>query len=79
MLSSPRVNELIPNILRLGRLCEKAGASAVVFGDCHTKDSPEFESYPRHCIKGTSESEIVDELKELKNYTFIAKNSTLDF
>lgn len=79
MLSSSRVDELIPNIVKLGKLCGKAGVPAVVFGDCHGEDSPEFDSYPKHCINGTSESEIVDELKELKAYTFIAKNSTNGF
>ena len=31
--------------------------------DAHTKDSKEFDSFPPHCIKGTEEAELVDELK----------------
>jgi len=34
----------------------------ILIVDSHTKDSKEFETYPEHCVEGTSEPEIVEEL-----------------
>jgi nicotinamidase-related amidase len=78
-LKSSRVEDLIPAVLNLTGKCEKRGIKRVIFSDCHTEDSPELESYPPHCMRGTWESEIVDELKELKGFTAINKNSTNGF
>lgn len=45
--------------------------------DCHEKDAIEFNSYPIHCLKGTSESELVEELKKYAtNDNTYEKNST---
>ena len=38
----------------------------------------EFNSYPKHCVKGTSESEIIEELKPYAERV-IEKNSTNGF
>ena len=45
--------------------------------DCHSDDSVEFKTFGKHCIKGTKETEIIDELKEYEPYvnTYF-KNST---
>lgn len=46
--------------------------------DTHDPHTPEFGAYPPHCVKGTAESEAVDELKELPFYDaikIVAKNS----
>lgn len=51
----------------------------VVFvADTHEEDAGEFNSYPIHCLKDTSESEIIDELKPYVNH-LITKNSTNTF
>lgn len=39
----------------------------VFIKDCHEENSIEFNSYPKHCIKGTKESELVEELKMFEN------------
>ena len=45
--------------------------------DAHTKDSTEFEKYPEHCIDGTKESELIDELQPYEQYGLTyKKNST---
>lgn len=45
--------------------------------DCHEKDSTEFKRFPPHCLKGTSEAELVDELKPFEKSSLIyPKNST---
>jgi len=78
-LSSPRVEELIPDIAEIIKKCDRLSISRLAFADCHTDASPEFDTYPVHCKKGTCESEIVNEIKELGGYTLITKNSTNGF
>ena len=78
-LKSPRVEALIPEITELSRACDKRGIVKLAFADCHTEESPEFESYPVHCMAATSEGEIVSEIKEVGGYTLIPKNSTNGF
>ncbi len=79
VLSSPRVEGLIPEIAELSKACDKLKIKKLAFADCHTKASPEFDAYPEHCMVGTSEGEIVDELKGIGGYTLIPKNSTNGF
>ena len=78
-LKSPRVEELIPEITRLLKKCDELGTLKLAFADCHTKASPEFDAYPEHCMEGTYEGEIVDEIKQAGGYTLIPKNSTNGF
>ncbi|AGC67670.1 isochorismatase hydrolase [Thermoclostridium stercorarium subsp. stercorarium DSM 8532] len=78
-LKSPRAEALIPEISRLSKACDELKITKLAFADSHTGESPEFDSYPEHCIRGTSESEVVDELKEVGGYILIPKNSTNGF
>lgn len=78
-LKSPRVEGLIPEITRLAKACDELQIPKLAFADCHTTESPEFDSYPEHCLKGTNEGEIVDEIKEIGGYILIPKNSTNGF
>ncbi|MBQ4340624.1 MAG: cysteine hydrolase [Firmicutes bacterium] len=48
----------------------------VALADSHEETSPEFERYGRHCVKGTSEAEIVDEIKAVGGYKLINKSCT---
>ncbi len=67
------------NIIQVKEILKKASNYKKIFiADSHNADSTEFLSYPKHCIKDTSESEIVDELKDFidKNSLIINKNST---
>lgn len=79
VLSSPRVEAVIPEITKLSKLVDEIGGSKLAFADCHSDLSPEFDSYPPHCMEGTPEGEIVDEIKEIGGYTLITKNSTNGF
>jgi len=78
-LQSPRAEGIIPEITRLSKACDKLQIKKIAFADCHNTQSPEFDSYPEHCLGGTSESEVVDEIKEIGGYTLIPKNSTNGF
>ncbi|MDP4092894.1 MAG: isochorismatase family cysteine hydrolase [Bacillota bacterium] len=79
VLKSPRIEGLIPEINKLSKMCDKFKIPKLAFADCHAKDSPEFDSYPVHCMSGTYESEIVDEIKDTGGYGLIFKNSTNGF
>lgn len=49
----------------------------VTFRDQHQEDSLEFKSYPKHCVIGTSEVELVEGLQVYSDsYIDIPKNST---
>lgn len=74
-LASKRVEGIIPEIDRINTLLDKA--KKLFFVDEHEEDSKEFTAFPPHCLKGTSEAEIVDELKNHSNgAVIIGKNST---
>jgi nicotinamidase-related amidase len=78
-LKSDRIEGLIPNIVELIKLSQKRNIVNIAFLDSHTENCPEFENYPDHCMRGTSESELVDEIKGAGDYVLINKNSTNGF
>lgn len=78
-LSSPRVEALIPRILPIQRHFQQRGMAIVAFADTHPADAAEFVAFPPHCMAGTQEAEVVDELKAVGGYSLIPKNSTNGF
>lgn len=78
-MSSKRIESIIPNIVSLMKKCKEKSIPIAAFADCHGESCAEFASFPPHCIKGTSESEIVDEIKAEGGYKLIEKNSTNGF
>jgi len=59
-LASPRVAALVEPISNLFKRAYGAGVrNFIVTQDAHVPDAVEFESYPPHCIRGTSESKTV--------------------
>ena len=78
-LQSKRVEALIPAVAKLSEACGRKGMIKIAFADNHTDASPEFGAYPVHCIAGTVESDLVDELKAIGGYFLIPKNSTNGF
>ncbi len=78
-MSSPRIQAIIPPIQDLMVCSKEKGLQMLAFADSHDEASIEFISYPPHCLAGTSESEIVDELKEVGGYNLILKGSTNGF
>ncbi len=76
-LKSERVEVLIPVVAKL--MEKMKDLPIIVFADSHPADAPEFRVYPSHCLEGTSESQVVDELKEVASYQLITKNSTNGF
>ncbi len=78
-LSSENVEKLIPKMSEFLDECIAKKFPILAYQDFHTsKNASEFNFYPPHCIGGSDECEIVDELK--RDELFIAqKNSTNGF
>lgn len=67
-LSSQRVGDIIEPIKNLINISYRMGIKNIIFlNDSHDEHAKEFMSFPKHCVKGTDESNIVDELKEIIN------------
>ena len=81
--SGPLASERVGRIARpVAELFERAYALGVrsfaLTQDTHDPSAPEFAAYPPHCVRGTEESEVVDELKALPFFADVAvfpKNS----
>lgn len=81
-LSSPRVQRLIPKIELLTFKCLDNSIHTVALTDHHKEQAKEFASYPPHCVIGTDEENVVDELSKFNDHPYfhtIKKNSTNGF
>ncbi|HBF41102.1 MAG TPA: nicotinamidase [Anaerolineaceae bacterium] len=78
-LSSPRVRAVVAPATDLFSLAHQHGVTALALAqDTHEPDAKEFSAWPPHCVRGTVESETVDELKALPFFDQISifeKNS----
>ncbi|WP_312811314.1 isochorismatase family cysteine hydrolase [Sedimentibacter sp.] len=81
IMSSPRVASIVNNISELNEKLH--GYKKVFFLDAHEEDAQEFRSYPKHCVIGTEEAELIPELiteySEEFGTVYINKNSTNGF
>lgn len=65
-LASPRVAAIVPHAVRMLTRAHELGVKHFLLpSDEHPLDSPEFASFPPHCVAGTEEAEIVDEITSL--------------
>lgn len=77
-LFSPNIKNLISTIKQLLTMAENNNTKIIAFNDAHNEHSPEFNTFPKHCLETTNESQLVDELKTF-NMKIIKKNSTNGF
>lgn len=76
-MADPKISHIIPECERLVRKFLEEGNQVVYIADCHKKGCNEFSKFPVHCLEGTSESEVVVELKKYEDEVIlIKKNST---
>ena len=76
-MASPNIEPIIPRIEKLVNeyLNDKEGV--IYIKDTHEPNAREFLRYPEHCVKGTTEADMVDELKKYENMALVyEKNST---
>ena len=77
-LAAPSIMRIVERQKELLDEIENNEEVGIVFiRDSHDVDAVEFKTYPPHCIKGTKETEVIDELKEYEKYALTyLKNST---
>lgn len=81
VLHDEKITDVIPRQLELIRDAKARGDLIVFIKDTHDEDAVEFKRFgnTKHCVRGTSEAQLVDELRELENdddTISIEKNST---
>jgi len=78
-LASPRVASIVGPIRSLFQSAWERGVRQIVLiQDTHEPEAVEFNQWPPHCVRGTSESETVPEFKSLQFFDQIVvleKNS----
>ncbi len=78
-LASPRVQAIVPRVVALfDALYDHGVRHFLLSQDAHTAESPEFDAFAPHCLKGSEESETVPELLArpfAKHFTLFEKNS----
>lgn len=76
-LANPEYMKIVPKQIELIKKFIERKQGILFIKDTHTSDSVEFKTFPAHCLEGTEESELIDELKVYENYGIsIPKNST---
>jgi len=79
-LCDTSIQKIIPANVDLVKQFLAEGKDVIAFRDVHEPNAIEFEFYPPHCVKGTLESELVDELKVFQDKMLvIPKNTTNGF
>lgn len=79
VLASPLVEGIIPNVVSYVEEAKRNGQLLIFIKDTHDKDSVEFKRFgdQPHCLRGTKEAELVDELHEFEEEGIsFEKNST---
>lgn len=77
-LASPLINEIIMPIKELLKKAIENKIEIIALTDAHNEKSPEFKTYPIHCLENTIESQLVQEL-QFSEIKIIKKNSTNGF
>ena len=62
-LASPACEAAIPRVLRIVEEEVAAGTPVIFTKDSHVENDLEFRMFPPHCIVGTPEHELVEELR----------------
>lgn len=67
-MADPYINHITPRIIELVEKMISTNEGVVFIKDTHNLISSEFKKFPVHCIKGSTEEELIDELKEYEKY-----------
>jgi nicotinamidase/pyrazinamidase len=62
-LASPQMTAAIPRVLRIVEEALERRTPLIFTKDSHREGDPEFEVFPPHCIVGTAEHDLVEELR----------------
>ncbi len=77
-LAAPSIMRVVPRQIELlNESMNNKNTGLVFIRDSHPNDAVEFKTYGVHCLEGTKETEVIDELKEYEKYSIeYLKNST---
>ena len=76
-MADPYINHITPRIIELVERTIEENEGLAFIKDTHEENSTEFKKFPVHCLKGTSESELIDELRDYEKHGIsYKKNST---
>lgn len=76
-LHDERIAKTIPEQIKLIEKFKQENQRVAFIKEAHRANSTEFKTFPQHCVIGTSEAELVDELKSYEqNAVIYPKNST---
>lgn len=78
-MKSERIEEIVSPVLNTVEAFRNNSMKIIAFADCHSENSSELTHFPKHCLADTSESEIIDEIKNAGGYILINKNSVNGF
>jgi len=70
-LANPKMADIIPNVKNLLKRKAVSDWKLYFLADNHKPDDLEFQMFPPHCVIGTEEVKVIDELKQfvaLDNY-----------
>lgn len=73
-LHCSNIKRIVSNILELNKKLDKSVIR--FFADAHEHDSLEFKTFPKHCLIGSTESQIIEELEELAKSNVVYYKST---
>ena len=78
VLAAPSIMRVVPRQQELLKEALDSNDTGIVFiRDSHPENAIEFKTYGPHCIEGTKETEVIDELKYYEQYAKeYFKNST---
>jgi nicotinamidase/pyrazinamidase len=62
-LASDQCLAVLPAVVEEVETALAAGQHVIFTADTHETDDKEFDVFPTHCVRGTSEAELVDELR----------------
>lgn len=78
-LEVPETRKIVNNIVRKIESARKEGIPVIYLCDNHEMDDPEFKVWPRHAVKGTNGSRVVDELTPQPDDIVIPKTTYSGF
>lgn len=63
-MANQKYNDLVPEQLKMIEKFQKENGKINFILEGHNENSLEFNSYPKHCVYGTEEAELIPELLE---------------
>lgn len=68
-LANPQTANIIHKVKKLLERKYKKGYTIIFLGDSHKENDKEFKIFPPHCIEGTEETKLIDELQPFLAYS----------